>query len=118
VIKTAAEHDFLAFYQQELENRRQIGYPPFNQLVRLEFRHANADQAERNARELALKIREWLTAERRSATHMIGPVPPFFARLKGDYRWQIILRGPDPRSLLRGRQLRDWRVEVNPPNLL
>jgi primosomal protein N' (replication factor Y) len=118
VIKTAAEHDFLAFYQQELEKRRQIGYPPFNQLVRLEFRHANADQAERNARELALKIREWLTAERRSATHMIGPVPPFFARLKGDYRWQIILRGPDPRSLLRGRQLRDWRVEVNPPNLL
>jgi primosomal protein N' (replication factor Y) len=118
VIKTAARHDFLSFYKQELENRRQIGYPPFNQLVRLEFRHANADRAEKTARELAHIILEWLTAEGRSATHMIGPVPPFFARLKGEYRWQIILRGPDPSSLLRGRQLRDWRVEVNPPNLL
>lgn len=118
VIKTAAGHDFLSFYRQELENRRKIGYPPFNQLVRLEFRHSNADMAEKTALELAHKIHEWLVAEGRSATHMIGPVPPFFARLEGKYRWQIILRGPDPRSLLRGRQLREWRVEVNPPNLL
>ena len=118
VIQTAAEHDFQSFYKQELEKRRQIGYPPFNQLVRLEFRHSNPEQAEKNARDLASKIHEWLRAEARSATHVIGPVPPFFARLKGEYRWQIILRGPDPRSLLRGRQLRDWRVEVNPPNLL
>ncbi|MGW8224316.1 MAG: replication restart helicase PriA, partial [Anaerolineales bacterium] len=118
VIQAAARHDFQSFYQQELEKRRQIGYPPFNQLVRLEFRHPKADRAEKSARELAQKIQEWLIAGKRSATHMIGPVPPFFARLKGEYRWQIILRGPDPRSLLRGRQLKDWRIEVNPPNLL
>jgi len=118
VIQTAAGHDFQSFYQQELEKRRQIGYPPFNQLVRLEYRHSKAELAEKNARELASKIQEWLRVEAMSATHMIGPVPPFFARLKGEYRWQIILRGPDPSSMLRGRQLRDWRVEVNPPNLL
>jgi primosomal protein N' (replication factor Y) len=118
VIQTAAEHDFQSFYQQELEKRRQIGYPPFSQLVRLEFRHSNPELAEKNGRELASKIKEWLREEGRSATHMIGPVPPFFARLKGEYRWQIILRGPDPRSMLRGRQLREWRIEVDPPNLL
>ena len=118
VIQTAAEHDFQSFYKQELEKRRQIGYPPFSQLVRLEFRHSNPELAEKNGRELASKIKEWLREEGRSATHMIGPVPPFFPRLKGEYRWQIILRGSDPRSMLRGRQLREWRVEVNPPNLL
>ena len=118
VIQAAAGHDFHTFYKQELEKRRQIGYPPFNQLVRLEFRHSNAQQAEKNARELAAEIKEWLRSGGRSATHMIGPVPPFYSRLKGEYRWQIILRGPDPRSILQGRQLRDWRVEVNPPNLL
>ncbi|MFN2265403.1 MAG: primosomal protein N' [Anaerolineales bacterium] len=118
VIQAAARHDFQSFYQQELEKRRQIGYPPFSQLVRLEFRHLNADRAEERAHELAHRITGWLAEEGSSATHMIGPVPPFFARLKGEYRWQIILRGPDPRNLLRGRQLRDWRIEVNPPTLL
>jgi primosomal protein N' (replication factor Y) len=118
VIQAAADHDFFAFYQQELENRRQIGYPPFNQLVRLEYRHSSPAQAEKAAQDLAKEIREWLANEDRKATQVIGPVPPFFARLKGSYRWQIILRGPDPVSLLRGRQLRDWKVEVNPTNLL
>jgi len=118
VIQAAADHDFTTFYQQELEKRRKIGYPPFSQLVRLEFRDPNPAVAEKTARILAGQIQEWLTSEGRTATQVIGPVPPFYARLKGDYRWQIILRGPDPLSLLRGRQLRDWKVEVNPPNLL
>jgi primosomal protein N' (replication factor Y) len=118
VIQAAAAHDFLAFYQQELEYRRQIGYPPFSQLVRLEFRHSDPSQAEKAAQDLAQKLHRWLASEGRKATQIIGPVPPFYARLKGYYRWQIILRGPDPSSLLKGRQFRDWRVEVNPPNLL
>lgn len=118
VIQSAARHDFQSFYQQELEKRRQIGYPPFNQLVRLEIRNVNPDQAETAARSMADQIKKWILSEARTATHIIGPLPPFFARLKGEYRWQIILRGPAPSTLLRGRQLRDWRIEVNPPNLL
>jgi primosomal protein N' (replication factor Y) len=118
VIQAAAAHDFQAFYQRELNHRREIGYPPFSQLVRLEIRHSNASQAEKSAQDLAGQIHHWLKSGGKKATHVIGPVPPFFARLKGMYRWQIILRGPDPLSILRGRQLRDWRVEVNPPNLL
>jgi primosomal protein N' (replication factor Y) len=118
VIQSAAAHDFLAFYQRELDYRRQIGYPPFSQLVRLEIRHSSASQAEKSAQDLAGQIHQWLRSEGKKATQVIGPVPPFFARLKGKYRWQIILRGPDPVSLLRGRQLRDWRVEVSPPTLL
>jgi primosomal protein N' (replication factor Y) len=53
---------------------------------------------------------------------MIGPVPSFFAKLGGYYRWQIILRGPNPVSVLRqeaaARWLMDWRVEVDPISLL
>jgi primosomal protein N' len=49
---------------------------------------------------------------------MIGPVPCFFERLAGVYRWQIVLSGPDPASLLRDKHLGDWKVEVDPINLL
>jgi primosomal protein N' (replication factor Y) len=118
VIRAAAGHDFLAFYNQELEYRRELGYPPFNQLVRLETRQNSRARAERAAEVMASQVRGWIESEGRKETHLIGPVPCFYARLGGLHRWQIILRGPDPASLLRGRQLGDWRVEVNPPSLL
>jgi primosomal protein N' (replication factor Y) len=118
VIQAAAKHNYHNFYQRELAYRRQIGYPPYSQLVRLETRNTNSEAGEQSAREMAGRIQGWMQSEAKRITQLIGPVPPFYARLKGLYRWQIILRGPDPRSLLRGRQLRDWRVEVNPPNLL
>jgi primosomal protein N' (replication factor Y) len=117
-IRAAAKHDYTGFYRQELAYRRQLGYPPFTRLVRLEIRHAEAEQAEARAREMAARLRAWLAAGERRATRLIGPVPCFFARLNGLYRWQIILRGPDPVSLLRGRPLGEWRVEVDPPDLL
>ncbi len=49
---------------------------------------------------------------------MIGPVPCFFSKLGGDYRWQIILRGSDPASFLQGHIPDHWRVEVEPVSLL
>jgi primosomal protein N' (replication factor Y) len=75
-------------------------------------------EAERAALALAETIRSWLAADDRRGTDLIGPAPCFFARVSGQYRWQIVLRGPNPASLLRGRPLGDWRVEVNPPDLL
>jgi primosomal protein N' (replication factor Y) (superfamily II helicase) len=118
VIQAASHHDYQAFYQQELEYRRQLHYPPFSQLVRLEYRHRDPMRAEATARALSSQVLTWLQEEDRRETELVGPVPCFFSRLGGMYRWQLVLRGPDPSSLLRGRALGDWRVEVNPPSLL
>ncbi|MDX1378391.1 MAG: hypothetical protein R3307_06050, partial [Anaerolineales bacterium] len=49
---------------------------------------------------------------------VIGPVPSYFARLRGYYRWQIVLRGSTPREWLRDVKLDGWRVEVDPVSLL
>jgi primosomal protein N' (replication factor Y) len=118
VVKAAAASSYRIFYQQELEHRRQLGYPPFARLVRLEYRHTNADQAEASARKLATLLQSWIETGGYRATQMIGPVPCFFGRISGVYRWQIVLRGPDPVALLRGRTIPDWRIEVDPPSLL
>ncbi|MBA4379535.1 MAG: primosomal protein N', partial [Anaerolinea sp.] len=117
-IQAAARHDTPAFYLQELEYRKQLGNPPFSRLVRLEYRHYDAAKAEAEARAMAAKIHHWLEAEQRTQTTVIGPVPCFFAKLGGLYRWQLVLRGPEPESLLRGKALGEWRVEVNPISLL
>ena len=118
VIQAAAHHDYQAFYEQELAYRRQLHYPPFSHLVRLEYRHRDAERAEALANTLASQIQSWLLEENRHETELVGPVPCFFSRLGGMYRWQLVLRGPDPVSLIRGRPLGDWRIEVNPPSLL
>ena len=122
VIKSAARHDVNGFYQYELEQRKRLGYPPFSRLVRLEFRHQDPIFAEQEARKLAGKLGELLTAERWKLITVIGPVPCFFAKIAGSYRWQIILRGADPALILgdrpAGTWLKDWRVEVDPISLL
>ena len=118
VIQAAAGHDFKTFYKQELGYRRALGYPPFSRLVKLEYRHRDAARVEAEAKSLAQELRVWIDEAGLIQTDFIGPVPCFFTRLNGLYRWQIILRGPDPRQILQGRHLRDWMVEVDPPNIL
>ena len=118
VIQAAAGHSYRDFYQKELEYRRRLGYPPFTQLVRLEYRHRDPLKAEETANKLAAQIRTWIEVEGYRSTSIVGPAPCFFTRIAGFYRWQIILRGPDPASLLQARSIGEWRIEVNPPSLL
>ena len=118
VVQAAAGHDYAGFAARELEYRRELGYPPFGRLVRLELREADPGRAEASARRWAGKLQEWLTADDRRETTLIGPAPCFFARVNGQSRWQLILRGPDPASLLRGKNLEGVRVEVDPVSLL
>ena len=116
-IQAAAKHDYRGFYEREIASRQELRYPPFTRLVRLEYRHADPRQAEETAKSLAEHLRGWIRKVD-AKVDMIGPVPCFFSKLYGRYRWQIVLRGPNPAQLLRDRSLPDWIVEVDPPSLL
>lgn len=118
VIQAAAGHDYTRFYEQELTGRRALGYPPFGRLVRLEYRHRETDRAETEARKVAGKLKSRIEAQERIQTTLVGPVPCFFSKLRGEYRWQIVLRGPNPVDILRGQRFDGWRVEVDPLSLL
>ncbi len=118
VIQAASRHDFGGFYEQELEYRRMLGYPPFNRLIRLEYRHLSQSKAEQEARQLAAIIADQIDSKGLRQTDMIGPLPPYYSRMHGLWRWQIILRGPNPEALLPDLPLRDWQIEVDPPSLL
>jgi primosomal protein N' (replication factor Y) len=130
-IQAAAGHDYTGFYQRELAERRKLGYPPFSRLLRLEYRHAEAGQAEKEAHRMAAQVQRWIDEDDFTATHIIGPAPCFYARQAGLYRWQIVLRGPDPLRLVSSRMhnrqgldmrprpgVGSWSIEVDPMNLL
>lgn len=117
VIQSAARHDVDGFQKLEAEYRRQLGYPPFGRVTRLEFRHRDGAKAESEAKRVLQIVEEKIKSERRTQT-VASAVPCFFAKMDGWYRWQVLLRGPDPVSLLRGLRLDEWRVETEPISLL
>ena len=76
------------------------GYPPFGRLVRLTFAHPNP----RVAREEALRLQRALShrrAELGSDADVLGPSPAYVPRVRGRWRWQLLLRGRDPAALVR-----------------
>ncbi len=117
-IQFASQHDVSGFYLRELEYRKQLGYPPYAKLARLEYRHADPLKAEEESQKTAGRLKLKMEAEGRHQTELIGPVPAFFSKMDDVYRWQIIVRGPDPATLLRDIKLTDWRIEIDPISLL
>ena len=116
-ILAASAHDYQAFYQTELHHRRELGYPPFRQLVRLVVRAGSSERAEQEARRLASRLRS--EVERRGEpVEVVGPTPCFFPHLRGRWRWQILLRGSDPSAAVPQELPEGWSVDVDPVNLL
>jgi primosomal protein N' (replication factor Y) len=117
-IQYASQHDVSGFYENELNDRRQLGYPPFTRLARLEYRHPDNARAEEESQKMAGRLKVKIEADALHQTELIGPVPSFFAKENGEYRWQIILRSPDPALFLKDFKLNDWRIEIDPIGLL
>jgi len=118
-VVAAAAHDYSGFAAQELAFRREQGYPPFRRLAKLVIEDTSFSRARSKAENLAEMLRDALTRWGLPATDLIGPAPPFFARLRGRYRWQVLLRHANPTELLRAVQIPPgWRVDVDPANVL
>lgn len=118
-VEAALGHDYHALYQREVEFRRRLGYPPFGRLVRLLFAHTGESYARQQAMTLARRLREERDRRGLANLDILGPSPAFLPRLRGRWRWHIILRGAEPAELLRDLSLpRGWSVDVDPVSLL
>ena len=118
-VAAAAGHDYARFAAQELAFRREQGYPPYRRLAKLVYEDPSLSQARAKAQSLAEVLRDALTQQGLPETDLIGPAPPFFARMRGRYRWQVILRHPDPPYFLRHVPISPgWHVDVDPISVL
>src|SRR4029078_13107329 len=78
---------------------------------------ADRDGAEREATAMAERVRARAT-EHASDTVVLGPAPPSIPRRADRWRWNVVLRGTDPRGLLDGGLEPPWSVDVDPDSLL
>lgn len=92
-VQCAREQDYRAFFDREIQQRQELRYPPFARLVRILASDAS-EAAARNAVETAAD-----RLPRSSTVDLIGPAPAPIARLRGEYRWHLILRGPSREEL-------------------
>jgi primosomal protein N' (replication factor Y) len=94
-IRLAASHDLDGFARQELEFRRSFFYPPFCELAAVLVSSPDRERAERAAAEIGAALRAV-----GSVVRLSGPAPAPLERLKGRWRFQILLRAADRRRLL------------------
>ncbi len=62
IIRYIAQNDWKSFYQEELETRKALGYPPFSQIVKLTFRHKDPKKAGQEAKILEVKLQNIILA--------------------------------------------------------
>ncbi|MFQ5575732.1 MAG: primosomal protein N' [Anaerolineae bacterium] len=118
-IVAAAAHNYLAFYNDELRFRYEQGYPPFKRLARLTYSGRGKTESRAAAQAMADRLQLWVDRQGFPAVEIIGPTPTYVQRLRTHFRWQILVRAPDPAQILRPVPLPlDWRVDIDPVNLL
>ncbi len=118
-IAATARHDYRAFYEQEIRFRREAAYPPFRPLVRLLFANSSESEAREASAQLTGALQDRIRRQGLLDVELIGPAPAFFAKWGGQYRYHVLLRGKNARTLLAAFPLPlGWRVDVDPMNLL
>jgi primosomal protein N' (replication factor Y) len=117
-IQAAARHDYQAFYDREIDFRRQLKEPPFTQLAALTYVHTNDNRCREEAEKMAKHITVERDAKAIPDLTIIGPAPAFIHRLRGRYHWQIILRGSDLSAFLKNISFpQGWMIDIDPVGL-
>ena len=98
-IQYARRHDFTGFYEQEIEFRTQLKYPPFSRVALLTLKGRNEEKVQFTADHLKTEV-ERAAAGLRDLI-LAGPAPAPLLKAEGYYRYQIMLRTPQMSQLSR-----------------
>jgi primosomal protein N' (replication factor Y) (superfamily II helicase) len=94
IFKYVRHHDYLGFYHQEIGFRRELMYPPFSRLINVLFLGNNEESVKQAAGRISLLLREAVETQHwASSLEVLGPVPAPITRIKGRFRWQMLLKG-------------------------
>jgi primosomal protein N' (replication factor Y) len=121
-IQSAARHDYAKFVSAEVAARQRYGYPPFRRFMKCTFTHRDRYTAQVEATALAGRLETLLRELDLPQSDIVGPAPAFLERLRGMYRWQVIVRGPELRPLLHALAHEDlphgWAIDIDPASTL
>ncbi|MDD3420554.1 MAG: primosomal protein N' [Candidatus Gastranaerophilales bacterium] len=92
-LQNAQNQDYQNFYKNEMEEREDLAYPPFSQMVRLVLSSKNEYRAEKLAQEIVLRLKTIIDKQGTSEfIEVLGPAACVIARIKDEYRFQILIK--------------------------
>ncbi len=94
-VQFAAQHDFIGFYEKELQFRSWMHYPPYSALANVLVRGDQLDEV----LEWSGLLGQWFNQTRHETVRVLGPAAAPIMRLKRDYRYHFILRSPSREKL-------------------
>ena len=100
-ILAAREQDFLSFYAQEIEFRKALSYPPISRMIQLKISGKDKQKTKDHARllgDLCLNLQSSPTPSFTAVT-VLGPIEASLPRIAEHYRWQILLKCENARTL-------------------
>ena len=92
-LQFARKQDYVGFYDQEIEFRKMMGYPPYRDLIQILVSDPDYTKATKTAERIAAAIRQRSAAmPGDEKTHVLGPAAAPIEKLRGNYRIQILLK--------------------------
>ncbi len=82
--------DYRQFYQQEIASRKELNLPPFAHLVNLTLRSRSQQKVQEAAQSLSIILKKKKSGR---GIQVLGPAPAAVARIRGSFRWNILLKG-------------------------
>jgi primosomal protein N' (replication factor Y) len=121
-IQAVLKGDDEGFVREEMRFRKAFHYPPFSRMVQLLVK----DKSRERAQELAIQLAKDLIAHPLGRkVRLSGPAPAPLERLRGQWRFQLLVRSADGRALhklmeeaLPENPSWDLTVDVDPQQLL
>ena len=97
-LRHTQNHDYKSFYSDEMEFRKALQYPPYSYIINLRLSSARQEALLETAKEVAGQARK-LALPYGNAIEIIGPSESPLARIRGEHRQQMLLKGRDSKTL-------------------
>ena len=92
VIALAKKQDYVSFYENEIEIRRQLNFPPFCDIVSVLLTSPSQNQLTAYAKKIANSISIVMRKDYGAPFEILGPVETAIGRLGGKYRLRIWIK--------------------------
>lgn len=109
-IQRAAAQDYDGFYEEEINYRSLMGYPPVHQLLAVWMSGSEEEHLKKAAGYLK-EFTERLNRQKKLA--IIGPTAPFIEKVNDRYRQLIYIKSEEYKFLIEAKDLMEQYIEMN-----
>ena len=102
-LQLAKDHDYLGFYQVEVAYRRELNYPPFAEIIKINLSGLQPNKVAAAATDFVKLLKAAsasnVSSENQDWIEILGPAPALIPKIQNKYRWQILIKSQQTKVL-------------------